>query len=246
MNPRDDIDRADARLDRPGIRPGDAAREAGEAARHTGEAMEAGASGTLERAQESLRDARRKAAHVADRIGDARPDLDLEERVDRGTENALHRAGDAIRGAAPGIGRGVETAVGAAGSAVSAVGGPLATVMGKIAGRVGGWWSSASDAVAEMGAEEERACRLHFESHTARPVGMTFDRARPGYVLGLAASRNPAYRDRPFEEIEPDLRHGFGAEPARDYDELRDFTRFGYERAAVVRTSPPGAPVAND
>ena len=59
---------------------------------------------------------------------------------------------------------------------------------------------------------------------------MTYERALPGYTLGYVAAGNPGYRGRRFEEIEPDLRHGFTEEPGTDYDTLRDFTRYGYER----------------
>jgi hypothetical protein len=232
MDARDDMNRAEHHLDKAGDRLGHAAGDVGDAAHHTKEALEAGASGTLERTRETLRDAGRRAEHVAERVSEAEPDLGLEARADSGTENALHRAGDAVRGAAPAIGRGVEAAVDAAGSAISAVSGPLGTVVGKIAGRVGGWWNSASEAVAEMSQEEEQVCRLHFESYSTAPAGMTFDRARPGYALGYVAARNPGYRGRRFEEIESDLRHGFGDEPLGDYDDLRDFTRYGFERGS--------------
>jgi hypothetical protein len=72
--------------------------------------------------------------------------------------------------------------------------------------------------------------RVHFEAYELRPAGMTFERALPGYTLGYVASRNPGYRGRTFEEIESDLRHGFGDDPDVSHDTLRDFTRYGYQR----------------
>jgi hypothetical protein len=251
MNTRDDVNRASEHLDRATDQTSDAARHMREAGRETKEAMEAGGSGTLERSREAAREVGRKAEHATERVADAardlghkaghvaervrhaEPDRDLEQRADTATENVVHRAGDAIRGAAPTIGRGVEAVVGAAGASLSAIGGPLGTVVGKIAGRVGGWWSSASEAIHELPEEEQRACLLHFEAYTPRPADMTFERALPGYGLGYVAARNPEYRGRRFEDIEPDLRQGFAADQATDYDSLRDFTRYGYERGTT-------------
>jgi hypothetical protein len=235
MNARDDMNRASQHLDRAGDQTSEAARHTADAAREAREAMEAGASGTLERASDAVRDAGRKAGHVAERVSHAEPDRDLEHRADAGTENVLHKAGDAIRSAAPTIGRGVAAAVGATGASLSAISGPLGTVIGKIAGRVGGWWSTASEAIAELPEEEQRACQLHFETHAARPAGMTFERALPGYTLGYVAARNPDYSGRHFEDVEPDLQHGFGTDTDHHYEDLRDFTRFGYERGTSGR-----------
>jgi hypothetical protein len=189
------------------------------------EAMEAGPSGVVER-EVTIRETDRKSQ----RPSRANADEGLEQRVDSTTEKVLHRAGDALRSAAPAVGRGAEMAVNATGSALSAASGPLGTIVGKIAGRLGGWWHSAAEAAAELPEEEQQACLIHFEAYTARPAGMTYERALPGYTLGYIAARNPDYRGRGFEEIEPDLRHGFGEERAAEYDALRDFTRYGYQR----------------
>jgi hypothetical protein len=248
MRQRDDLNRASEHLDR-------AAEHTGDAAHHTKEGMQAAASGTLERTKDvaretgrkvgdvaeraagATRDAGHKVGHVAGKVAHAQPDVELEQRADHATENVIQKAGDAIRSAAPVIGRGAEMAVGATGAVVHAVGGPLGTVIGKIAGRVGGWWSSASEAISELPQEEEQACRVHFEAYTPRTAEMTFERALPAYSVGYVAATNPDYRGRPFTEIEPDLRHGFGNTPD-EYDTVRDFTRYGYERGT---SRPPVA-----
>jgi hypothetical protein len=242
LNARNDLARADRELDRAGDHT-----EA--AAHHAAEAMEAGASGVLERTREAADRVGRKAAdaartagnaartagNVAGRVARAEPDVEMERKVDGATEGALHAVGGALRAAAPTVGRGAEVVVGATGSLLSTISGPLGFLVGKIAGRVGGWWDSASQAIAELPEHEQEACRVHFEAYTVRPGGLTFEEALPSYALGYVAARNPTYRGRGFDEIEPDLRHGFGSEPDRDFDSLRDFTRFGYERGATDR-----------
>ena len=44
------------------------------------------------------------------------------------------------------------------------------------------------------------------EAHLDRDADDGFDRARPGYQLGWVAKQNPAYRNRSFTEVEPELR----------------------------------------
>lgn len=211
--------------------------------------LRADSAGTLERARETVRDAGRTVGRAAERAGEtiqeagrtagraagdflrAESDEDLARRADLGTANALDRTGTVIRGAAPAIGRGVETAVAATGVAISAAGGLLGAIIGRIAGKVGGWWNS-SGAVPEMTVAERQACQAHFESFTAHPDGMTFELALPGYELGYVAALNPDYQQRPFEEIEPDLLYGFVEEDAPGFDPLREYTRYGYERGA--------------
>jgi ElaB/YqjD/DUF883 family membrane-anchored ribosome-binding protein len=225
---RRELDRAAEDLEHAG-------EHAGDAAHHAREALKASASGTLERTRDMARETGKKAGHVAEHMSHAQPDRELERRADRTTEKVLDKTGQALRGAAPTIRKGVETTVGAAGSALHAAGGPLGMVMGKIAGKVGGWWSSASEAKAEYSKEEEQLCARHFEAYEAKPAGLTFDVARTAYQIGYIAAENPDYRERDFDEVEADLRHGFTAEPSQEYNALRDFARFGYERAMVIR-----------
>jgi hypothetical protein len=119
------------------------------------------------------------------------------------------RAGDAMGGAVPAV----------------------AAVLGGLAAAVGGWWATHSGGgEAELGEEDERHYRSHFESHPARSTGLSYDHARTGYALGHVASRNPNYTGRSFDEVEPELRSGFSGGHAGSYDSLRDFTRYGFER----------------
>lgn len=209
-----------------------AAEQAGEAVTSAKEGVQARASETVERAKDALGDTGKKAAHVAGRMARAGTDVELRGSVDSRTERALHQAGDAVSGAAPAIGRGVESTLRTTGTVLHKIAGPLATVVGAIAGKVGGWWSSASEAIDELPAEEEQACRVYFESYTVRPAEMTYDDARTAFAIGHLAARNPSYSGRPFDELEPDLRHGLGQEQTGGYDSLRDFARYGYERGS--------------
>jgi hypothetical protein len=254
MNRNNDIDRASEHLDRAGDQTSDAVRHLERAGHEVKEALEAGASGTLERTRETAREVGRqaehaadraadaardlgnKAGHVAERVAHAQPDRGLERSAGKGTEKVLDRTGQAVSGAAPVIGRGAEAAVAATGAALHAVGGLLGTVVGKIAGRVGGWWNTASEAIAELPEAEEQACRAHFDAYQTLPAGVTWDTARTAYLLGYIAAENPAYRERSFDEVEVDLQHGFD-EGGEELTALRDFTRFGYERALVIRPS---------
>ena len=218
MNARDDLNRSPER-------PNPISEPPRETTEVSVDAVEAGPAGVVER---EVTVTKRTPERESQGQSEAKPDL--EARVKGATESALHKAADALQGAAPTVGRGAEMAVSGTGSAVSAASGVVGTMVGKIAGRVGGWWESAREAVAELPEEEQQACRVHFEAYEVRPAGMTYERALPGYTLGYMAAGNPDYRGRAFEEVEPDLRHGFAGETGTDYDTVRDFTRYGYER----------------
>ena len=85
----------------------------------------------------------------------------------------------------------------------------------------------------ELPEEHEEACRMHFISYTVRPVEMTYDDARPGYLLGYVAAGNPDYRGRSYDDVERDLRRGFTDDFADRYDTVRDYARFGFERGTT-------------
>jgi hypothetical protein len=213
----------------PGVlkRVAERARETAERAK---EGMAAGASGVAEFTRTAAHETRERASRVVEFVSEAEADAELKQNVTATTEHSLDRAGDALIDAAPAIGRGVERAAEKTGQALHAIARPLAVVLGAIAGTLGGWWKKASEERVDLPAEEERVCRAHFATITVMPAEMTFDQARTGYSLGYIASRNPAYRGRGFEEIEPDLRQGFRGEQADEYDALREFTRYGYDR----------------
>jgi hypothetical protein len=194
-------------LDHAGDHAEEAAHHAGEAARHTKEAMEAGASGTLERTREAARDAGRTVGHVA--------------------SDAASAVGSAARSTAEGAAHAAGAAAGAVSGTVAAVRNAVGPMASRIADRVGGWWSQAKDAVPELPKVQLEACDARLsESGSA---GIDAEVARAAYALGYMAAQNPGYRDRGFDQIEPEVRHGYAGSEA-EYGSWRDFTRHGYEQ----------------
>jgi hypothetical protein len=192
----------------------------------------AGASGLMDVSRTVANETRERAGRVVEFVREAESDEELRSTVAGKTERSLDRAGDALAGAAPAIGRNAELAAEKLGGALHAIAGPLATILGAIAGTIGGWWKKAAAERYELSRVDEEACRAHFTTVTVLSPGMTYERARTGYALGYVASRNPGYAGRNFDEIEADLRQGFGDEGYADYEALREFTRYGYDRGA--------------
>lgn len=66
-----------------------------------------------------------------------------------------------------------------------------------------------------------------------------FERAKPGYQLGYVARRNPAYRNRSFSEVEPELKRvwetrakteGGTSGSTSSWPEVRGFVDFAYQQ----------------
>jgi hypothetical protein len=88
--------------------------------------------------------------------------------------------------------------------------GPIGTIIGAIAGAVGGGWSGlAAAAPTHYTAEHDREYRAHFESDPDRVADRSYDVVRPAYQLGHFAARNPDYARREFEVIEADLQRAW-------------------------------------
>lgn len=208
----------------------DAAGATVDAAKGAGKAVGNAAMGAVTGTAHAAGFVAEQAGAAAEFVREAEPDTELRANVSGATERSLDRAGNALVDAAPTIGRGAERAAEKVGQALSAIARPLATVLGAVAGTLGGWWNKAAENRFEFPEAEEAACRAHFTSITVLPADITYEQARTGYALGYVASRNPAYQGRPFDEVEPDLRRGFGEGYAADYEALRDFTRYGYDR----------------
>ena len=122
---------------------------------------------------------------------------------------------------------------GLAGAAIGSIGGPVGTLIGGLAGVIGGWWAgrSIAEAAKDYGDLDDRHYRTHYER--GRAGTRSFDDVRPAYQLGHIASRNPDYRSRDFDTVEPDLRRGWSDEiGARhgDWSSVRDYAREGYTR----------------
>lgn len=142
---------------------------------------------------------------------------------------------DDVRDKNPGAGEQAGEGIGGiggtlAGAGIGSVAGPIGTIIGGIAGAVGGWWAGekAGRAVEDMGDHDDHYRRHYTEN---RREDLEYDQARVAYGLGHVAGHNPDYRDRPFEEVETDLRSGWKSD-ARDYDSVRPYVRYGYERSS--------------
>ena len=122
------------------------------------------------------------------------------------------------------VGEGVGGVTGAlAGAGLGSAAGPIGTILGGIAGAVGGWWAGEKVGRAvDDWTDTEPHYRKHYDGADRKDV--TYDDARVGYTVGHIARRNPDYRNRPFEEIEPDLRRGVG----KDYERYRPYIHGAY------------------
>lgn len=141
------------------------------------------------------------------------------------------------------VGEGVGGVSGAVtGAAIGTIGGPLGVIVGGIAGAVGGWWAGREigETADDYSDEHDTTYRQRFSTTPLEQRGrfQTYEEARPIYQLGYLASRNPEYAGRRFEDIEPDLRHGwdrdiearFGA-----WSAVRDTVRNAYASGAGPR-----------
>lgn len=127
---------------------------------------------------------------------------------------------------------------GLVGQAADAAAGMLGSMMSSM----GGWWAQAANqqqAARSFGEEQERACRNHFEASARGGAGVEgasdYERVRPLYQLGHVAGRNPEYRGRGFEEVEPELRRAWSGEQEKRYGswpEVRGYVDFGFSRGS--------------
>ena len=79
--------------------------------------------------------------------------------------------------------------------------------------------------------DHESHYRKHFQSDRTSSRLDSYDDARIGYGVGHIAGRNPSYRSRPFEEIEPEIRDNWRDEQ-HDYDTMRPYIREAYGRTS--------------
>lgn len=156
-----------------------------------------------------------------------------ERPLDHEQHETLDKAGAPI-GAASGA-----LAAGAAGTLIL---GPIGTAIGAIGGAIGGWWAgSAMASSVPYTDSDEEYYRGHFER--APRTGRDYRNASLGYRLGHIAARNPDYRGRTFEDVEPELRHGWN-DAIRgehgDWESIRDYAKHAFQRGrhGAIGTSP--------
>jgi uncharacterized protein (TIGR02271 family) len=149
---------------------------------------------------------------------------------------------DSARGVAGGALGGTAGAVG--GAAIGAIAGPVGAIIGAVAGAAGGWWSGKeiAESTFDFSDADDDFYRRSYErtsaSSSAGPTGSTgrqrsYEDVRPLYQFGQFATRNPSYRGRRFEEIEPELRRGWTQDLERQYGDwstVRGYVAEGYSR----------------
>ena len=152
----------------------------------------------------------------------------VDEPSEAGTSAAVTAPVGAVAGAAAGATAGTLTA------------GPVGTIIGAIAGAIGGGLAGLGTSdQAQPTEEDETYYRTHHRTATSGLADAAYERARPAYHLGHVAALNPDYRGRPFEEIEPELRRGWGDEVRARHGEwsaASPFARAAYERT-LTRTN---------
>jgi hypothetical protein len=151
----------------------------------------------------------------------------------------------------PGVGDEVGEAIGGVsgaltGAAIGSPAGPIGTVIGGIAGAVGGWWAgrAVAEAAHQFTHEDDSLYRERFETRSDRLADRSYDDVRPAYQLGHIASLNPDYNGRTFDEIEPELRYGWGNDVrARhgDWSAVRPYAEEAYSRNASSVSAREGA-----
>ena len=147
---------------------------------------------------------------------------------------AMTDAADSGREVAGGAVGGVGGAVG--GAAIGAIGGPIGAIIGAVAGAAGGWWAGKEVAASsfDLSDEDDRSYRATF-ARMGDPSGSvrSYEHARPLYHFGSIANRNPDYRGRRFEEVEPELQRSWTPELTQQYGDwstVRDYVSTGFGR----------------
>lgn len=149
-------------------------------------------------------------------------------RIDRDAETVGETAGGFV-GASTGM-------------AIGAISGPVGAVIGGLAGALGGWWAGREIADA-ITTDDDAAFRRHFESTPDRLSDRSYEEVRPAYIAGHLAARNPEYHGWSFENVESDLRCGWGADIVQhcgEWPAVRRYARAAFDRARADRASETG------
>jgi len=125
------------------------------------------------------------------------------------------------------------------GAGIGSSAGPIGTLLGGIAGAIGGWWSgrAIAEAAEKLSAEDDEEFRTHYESSDTRLADRSYDDLRGAYYLGHIAAHNPNFVDRTFTEVEPELEKGWRecANPPCPWEQARPFVGEGYKRGVERR-----------
>jgi hypothetical protein len=120
------------------------------------------------------------------------------------------------------------------GAGIGSAAGPIGTLIGGIAGALGGWWTgrAVADAASGLTHEDEAHFRGHFDSLSQRPADRAYDDVRPAYYLGQIASHNPSFIARAFTEVEPELERGWASygDKYGSWTTVRSYASEGFSR----------------
>jgi hypothetical protein len=158
-----------------------------------------------------------------------RPDEETEApRIDATRPEVSETLGEAAGGVS-----GVIT-----GAALGALAGPIGSIVGAIAGAIAGWW--AGHTIAETAREYDRQYDPLYRERFARsaPADLAFDDIRPALQLGYLAGANPDWLGRRFDDVEPELRKGWGTVAKRlgAWERVRDYAHDAFDSARAGRT----------
>lgn len=181
-----------------------------------------------------------------ERRDDVGPDAhdSTQGRIERASEPALGEHGDdpaehlaEAEGSIAGV---------VGGAAIGSIAGPLGLLLGGVAGALGGWWvgHTIAEAAKVLTGEDDAHYRRHYAASPDRPADRAYEDVRPAYQLGQVAAQNPSFRDRTFDEVEPELRRGW-TEDARarhgDWNAVRGYVHEGYARGSAAEVRPERA-----
>jgi hypothetical protein len=125
-----------------------------------------------------------------------------------------------------------------AGAAIGSTAGPIGTLLGGIAGAIGGWWSGR--AIAEAAEDITEADEQFYREEYEREGRGSREAAQSAFYLGHVAAANPAYAERPFDEVESELSHGWktGAPGHGEWPTVRDYAAVGFKVGRERRRRP--------
>ncbi|HJU64026.1 MAG TPA: glycine zipper domain-containing protein [Gemmatimonadaceae bacterium] len=162
----------------------------------------------------------RDELEARERSDDARPDI----------PDGKDHAPEAIGGVGGALG----------GAAIGSIGGPVGAVIGAIAGALGGWWAGHAAVEAEQDfAVNEARYQERYETSEHRLADRRFDDVRHGYLLGHAASMNPDYAGRDFDEVEEELRRGWSDDLRTRYGDWTGIRSYAREAYVMQRDRDP-------
>ena len=154
--------------------------------------------------------------------------MDNRDKMNDSTDAKIERAKDSALGAHDSHPSHVDEAgeaVGGiggvlAGAAVGSIAGPVGTIIGGIAGAMGGWWSgrAVTEAASHVTKDDDEYYQGHYEK-SSKLADRSYDDARPAYHLGHVASHNPEYANKNWNDVSSDMQRGWSGDHAKKHGE---------------------------